>query len=180
MSDNNRAAARTRRQRGYQWEDTLVKRFNEQKDWRAFRLGSPSTGLPDILAVNTRTKHLIVIEAKSGSGNTLSVPATQVERCIKWTSTFSAYKKRHVILAYKFISKKRTGPAQYRPRVLREFYKVRNPTSKPAEFVCTYGGEFYTRRADDGRRTTIRNSECVMPFGTRQPADALDGARIIF
>ena len=25
---NNKKAARTRRQRGYQWEDTIVKRFN--------------------------------------------------------------------------------------------------------------------------------------------------------
>ena len=148
-SGNNEMAARTRRRRGYQWEDTLVKRFNAQSGWHAFRLGSPSTGLPDILAINTKTQHLVVIEAKSGSGNALTVPAMQVERCIKWTSTLSAYKERHVVLAYKFISKGRTGPAQYRPRELREFYKARSPRSRPAEFTCTYD---ITARTCYGRR----------------------------
>ena len=44
--------AKTRRQRGYQWEDTLVKRFNSLEGWKAFRLGSPSVALPDVLVVN--------------------------------------------------------------------------------------------------------------------------------
>jgi len=50
---NNQKAARIRRQRGYHWEDTLVKRFNNSEKWKAFRLGSPSIALPDVLAVNT-------------------------------------------------------------------------------------------------------------------------------
>ena len=50
---NNQKVARTRRQRGYQWEDTIVKRFNNTEKWKAFRLGSPSIALPDVLAVNT-------------------------------------------------------------------------------------------------------------------------------
>lgn len=182
-SDGNRAAARTRRQRGYQWEDTLVKRFSASDGWTAFRLGSPSIGLPDILAVNSRSRHLVVIEAKSGSGEALSVPADQLERCMRWVETFSAYKKRHVVLAYKFISKKRTGTATYRPRELREFYKVRGPRSRVAEYVCRYDGSFYSRRggASDERRVPVRGaSECAMPFKTRQPAGALKNARIIF
>ena len=48
----NKKIARTRRQRGYNWEDTLVKRFNAIKSWKAFRLGSPSIALPDVLTVN--------------------------------------------------------------------------------------------------------------------------------
>src|SRR5438876_329605 len=51
---SNRRIARTRRQRGYNWEDTIVKRFNSSGEWKAFRLGSPSVGLPDILAVSTK------------------------------------------------------------------------------------------------------------------------------
>ena len=35
----NKKTARIRRQRGYNWEDTLVKRFNTIKFWKAFRLG---------------------------------------------------------------------------------------------------------------------------------------------
>lgn len=180
--DGNRTAARTRRQRGYQWEDTLVKRFNSSEGWKAFRLGSPSTGLPDILAVNPKRGYLVAIEAKSGSGTTLSVPAEQVERCRVWADTFSAFKKRHVILAYKFISKRRIGTAEYRPRELREFYKVRGHRSKTAECICTYDGRFYTKREglDSGYRVPVRGAECVMPFATRQPAEAVRGARIIF
>ncbi|HZS73109.1 MAG TPA: resolvase, partial [Candidatus Nitrosotalea sp.] len=61
----NQRIARTRRQRGYNWEDTLVKRFNAVDGWKAFRLGSPSVGLPDILAVSTRENVIYTIEAKS-------------------------------------------------------------------------------------------------------------------
>ncbi len=181
-SENNRIAARTRRQRGYQWEDTLVKRFNSQKDWHAFRLGSPSVGLPDILAVNKKTKHLIVIEAKSGSGNVLFVPTEQVERCLSWTDTFSLYKKRYVILAYKFNSKMRIGSGQYKHRELREFYKVRSPRSKPIECICTYDGKFYTKRKGQHKihKTQIKDAECIMPFKTKQPIDIQSDARMIF
>ena len=49
---NFKKIAQTRRQRGYNWEDTLVKRFNKMDNWKAFRLGSPSVALPDILCVN--------------------------------------------------------------------------------------------------------------------------------
>ena len=66
--------AKTRRQRGYQWEDTLVKRFNKLNNWKAFRLGSPSVALPDILSVNNEDSILYTLEAKSGTGTTLTVP----------------------------------------------------------------------------------------------------------
>ncbi len=174
----NMAVANIRRRRGYQWEETLVKRFNCLAGWTAFRLGSPSINLPDILAVNSRTGHLVVIEAKSGSGTSLSVPAEQIKRCLEWTRVFSAYDKRHVILAYKFLSKKRVGASKYRSRELREFYKVWAPRANVTERICTYDGDLYTRL--DGRRRRARPAECVMPFKTMQPASILDGARIIF
>ena len=47
----NKKTAQIRRQRGYNWEDTLVKRFNSLESWKAFRLGSPSVALPDVLCV---------------------------------------------------------------------------------------------------------------------------------
>ena len=59
--------SRTRRQRGYQWEDTLVKRFNKLDNWKAFRLGSPSVALPDILSLNNEDSIIFTIEAKSGT-----------------------------------------------------------------------------------------------------------------
>ena len=32
----NQKIAQTRRQRGYHWEDTLVKRFNSLENWESF------------------------------------------------------------------------------------------------------------------------------------------------
>ena len=106
-SKKNKKIARTRRQRGYNWEDTLVKRFNALSNWKAFRLGSPSVALPDILVVNNDESVIYTIEAKSGTGTTLQVPFDQIIRCLNWTNHFELYKIRKVILAFKFLSKKR-------------------------------------------------------------------------
>jgi len=102
----NQQVARTRRQRGYNWEDTLVKRFNGLENWKAFRLGSPSVGLPDILAVSSKENTIYTIEAKSGTTTTLRVPYDQIVRCLKWIDTFELYKTRKMIIAFKFSSKK--------------------------------------------------------------------------
>ena len=84
----NKKTARIRRQRGYNWEDTLVKRFNSLQYWKAFRLGSPSVALPDVLAVNNPESMIFTIEAKSGTGTTLQVPFDQIERCLNWVDNF--------------------------------------------------------------------------------------------
>ena len=77
---NHQKAAKTRRQRGDQWEDTIVKRFKKSENWKAFRLGSPSIALPDVLAVNTQESTIFAIEAKSGTSTSLPVPADQIQR----------------------------------------------------------------------------------------------------
>ena len=105
----NRKIARTRRQRGYQWEDTLVKRFNKMDQWKAFRLGSPSVALPDLLCVNNHDSKIFTIEAKSGTSTSLTVPFDQILRCMSWTDNFTIYNVRNVIFAFKFLSKKRIG-----------------------------------------------------------------------
>jgi len=112
----NKKTAQTRRQRGYNWENTLVKRFNSIKSWKAFRLGSPSVALPDVLSINNVESIIFTIEAKSGTGTTLFVPFDQIERCLNWINTFQVYQKREVILAFKFLSKKRVGTAKYEKR----------------------------------------------------------------
>ena len=94
----NKKTARTRRQRGYNWEDTLVKRFNVIKYWKAFRLGSPSIALPDVLAVNNPDSIIFTIEAKSGTGTTLLVPFDQIERCMSWVDNFQAVSYTHLTL----------------------------------------------------------------------------------
>ena len=78
LKKNNQKIAKTRRQRGYQWENTLVKRFNSVKNWKAFRLGSPSVALPDVLVVSDEFLSIFTIEAKSGTGTTLYVPYDQI------------------------------------------------------------------------------------------------------
>ena len=82
MKNDYKKISKTRRQRGYQWEDTIVKRFNSLVDWNSVRLGSPSNTLPDVMAVNNNRSIIIAIEAKSGTSNDLRVPFDQIERCI--------------------------------------------------------------------------------------------------
>ena len=160
--ERNKKIARTRRQRGYNWEDTLVKRFNSLDGWKAFRLGSPSVALPDILAVSTNANTIFTIEAKSGTGTTLQVPYDQIIRCLKWIHTFELYKTRKTIIAFKFLSKKRIGTGKYEHRQLREFYKIWDESNKITDFVCTYEGETYA--LVNGNRQKLVLEDYQMPF----------------
>lgn len=163
-------SSRIRRQRGYHWEDTIVKRFNSVDGWNAFRLGSPSTGLPDVLAVSTKDNTIFTIEAKSGTGTSLPVPADQIERCDRWIKTFDIYKDRKVILAFKFLSKKRIGLGEYEGRQLREFFKIWDNSLEVSNCICTYEGEIFAHV--NGKRKKIILKECKMPFKTRQRSNA--------
>ena len=163
---NNQKAARLRRQRGYQWEDALVKRFKNTENWKAFRLGSPSIALPDVLAVNTKENAIFTIEAKSGTSTSLAVPADQIERCLDWIKTFDIYKKRNVLLAFKFLSKKRIDIGKYESRELREFYKIWDESLEITDCVCTYDGKFFAKI--EGKRKELFLKECLMPFKTKQ------------
>jgi Holliday junction resolvase len=165
VKKDNVKIARTRRQRGYHWEDTLVKRFNSLIDWKAFRLGSPSVALPDILAVSTKNSTIFTIEAKSGTTNSLVVPFDQVQRCLRWVNTFELYNTRKVVFAFKFLSKKRIGLGQYEKRELREYYKVWNTSQEPVDFACNYDGTTYLLA--DGKRERIDLADYQMPFNTR-------------
>ena len=162
---NFKKIAQTRRQRGYNWEDTLVKRFNNMDDWKAFRLGSPSVALPDILCVNNEDSIIFTIEAKSGTGTTLTVPFDQITRCLNWTNNFTVYKTRKVILAFKFLSKKRIGVGVYEKRELREFYKVWNEKKHPLDIVCKYDGTTYALTQGEKKKLTLKDYE--MPFKSR-------------
>lgn len=165
LKKKNQKIARTRRQRGYNWEDTLVKRFNALDNWKAFRLGSPSIALPDVLAVNNNSSTLYTIEAKSGTGTTLQVPFDQIIRCKDWTEHFELYKERQVVLAFKFLSKKRTGVGKYENRQLREFYKVWDKSKKIVDCVCTYKGDTYA--LVNGNRKKLFLKDYEMPFKSK-------------
>ena len=161
----NKKIAQTRRQRGYNWEDTLVKRFNSIKSWKAYRLGSPSVALPDVLSVNNVASIIFTIEAKSGTGTTLFVPFDQIERCLNWINTFQVYQKREVILAFKFLSKKRIGTGKYEKRELHEFYKVWDKKKKVIDCVCTYDGKTYALK--NGKQKKLVLKDFLMPFKSK-------------
>jgi len=161
----NQKIARTRRQRGYSWENTLVKRFNSLSYWKAFRLGSPSVALPDVLVVSNRNSTILTIEAKSGTGTTLQVPFDQIIRCVNWTNHFEIYKTRKVVLAFKFLSKKRIGVGKYENRQLREFYKVWDKSKKIVDCVCTYDGKTYA--LVNGKRKKLLLKDYEMPFKSK-------------
>jgi len=154
--------SRIRRQRGYHWEDTLVKRFNKLDNWKAFRLGSPSVALPDILSLNNDDSIIFTIEAKSGTSTSLTVPFDQIVRCMNWTENFKVYQTREVILAFKFLSKKRIGNSLYEKRELREFFKVWDTKRMPIDIVCKYDGTTYG--LIKGKRKSIKLKDYRMPF----------------
>ena len=167
---NHQNAAKTRRQRGYQWEDTIVKRFKKTENWKAFRLGSPSIALPDVLAVNTQESTIFTIEAKSGTSTSLPVPADQIERCLEWIKTFDIYKNKQVLLAFKFLSKKRVDVGVYQNRELREFFKIWDEKFEISDCVCTYDGKIYSKI--NGVKKELPLKECKMPFKTKQRSSA--------
>jgi hypothetical protein len=112
-------------------------------------LGGSSTGLPDIVAVNNDAGILLTIEAKSGTSDVLYVPLDQIERCLIVRNMFGIYPERHIILAFKFMSKKRfrrKNETVYESRRLIEYYKVADIVAgmKALPIIkCTYDGKTY-------------------------------------
>jgi Holliday junction resolvase len=145
----------------------LVQRLNNGS-WIARRLGGSSTGLPDIVAVNNKEATLLSIEAKSGTGDTLYVRPDQLQRCLLIRDMFGYYKTKHVILAFKFMRKKRftrNNRVVYEKRRLIEYYKIadklKNLGSMPI-VKCTYNGRTFVMY--NGKFTTKSLPNYNMPF----------------
>ena len=166
-----------RRSRGYSYEHTLVQRLNNGS-WIARRLGGSSTGLPDIVAVNNKEATLLSIEAKSGTGDVLYVRPDQIQRCLLIRDMFGYYKTKHVILAFKFMRKKRfTRKKQviYEKRRLIEYYKIADKLHKLENIPvvkCTYGGKTYVMY--NGKFTKKSLPTYIMPFQNSTQYDALN------
>lgn len=99
---------KTSRRRGYDFEDSLVKKFKALEHWNARRLGGSSTGLPDVVATRNPTETefstVMAIECKEGRDTyTLEVPADQIQRCIDTCNFLGAYHKQYVVFAFKFM-----------------------------------------------------------------------------
>ena len=105
---------------------------------------------------------MIVIEAKSGSTTSLQVPSSQIARCIDWHHIFDIFDNRQVVLAFKFLSKKRLDTNRYQYRAKREYYKIWDTVMDPVNFVCTYDGDTYS--LVDGTRFILQLDNCTMPF----------------
>lgn len=158
---------RIRRNRGYSFEHVLVQKLNTSA-WNARRLGGSSANLPDIIAVNNKKSIFLSIEAKSGTADNLYVPADQIQRCFQIRNMFQVYKTAHVILAFKFMRKKRIreeGKTIYIHRKLQEYYKIADKYSKMNDLPlvkCTYEGRTYEIINSETRRCNLK--DYVMPF----------------
>jgi len=158
---------RIRRNRGYSFEHVLVQKLNTNA-WNARRLGGSSANLPDIIAVNNKESIFLSIEAKSGTADNLYVPSDQIQRCFQIRDMFQVYKTAHVILAFKFMQKRRIreeGKTLYIHRKLQEYYKIADKYSRmnPAPIIkCTYDGRTYELRNCQTNRCNLK--DYIMPF----------------
>jgi Holliday junction resolvase len=156
-----------RRSRGYSYEHSLVQRLNDEY-WIARRLGGSSTGLPDIVAVNNKEATLLSIEAKSGTADALYVRPDQIQRCLLIRDMFGYYKTKHVILAFKFMRKKRFTRKKeviYEKRRLVEYYKIADKLNRLKSIPvvkCTYGGNTFVMHNGKFIKKSLPNY--VMPF----------------
>ena len=95
--------------------------------------------------------------AWGGGGNFLHICPSKYK-----TENFKVYQTRQVILAFKFLSKKRIGNSLYEKRELREFFKVWNTKLIPIDIVCKYDGTTYGLIS--GKRKSIKLKDYRMPF----------------
>jgi len=157
---------KTRKRRGWEWEDTLVKRIKSCYSYEAFRLGGSSLILPDVLAISNRFGKILVIEAKSGTTDYLVVKREQIERSITFTNTFKLYPNRYFLLAFKFLRKRRLKKDSYEKRELMAYYKEFNLVFRKGEsapdIICTYNGSTYA--IFDGEKKKIDLPDFKMPF----------------
>ena len=136
--------------------------------WIARRLGGSSTGLPDIVAVNNKEATLLSIEAKSGTSDVLYVQPDQIQRCLLIREMFGYYKKKHAILAFKFMRKKRVvrkNQVLYESRKLIEYYKIADGLNKPDGIPllkCTYDGNTFVIKKGKFVKEKLNNFN--MPF----------------
>lgn len=158
---------RIRRNRGYSFEHVLVQKLNTNA-WNARRLGGSSANLPDIIAVNNKDSIFLSIEAKSGTSDSLYVQSDQIQRCFQIRDMFQVYKTAHVILAFKFMQKKRIreeGKTIYIHRKLLEYYKIADKYSRMKALPiikCTYDGRTYEIRNSQTKRCNLK--DYIMPF----------------
>lgn len=111
----------------------------------------------------------MTIEAKSGTSDILYVPQDQLERCRVVRNMFSFYAERHIVLAFKFMSKKRfrrKNQTVYESRKLLEYYKVADIVDSMQTLPiikCTYSGQT-SAIYRNGKTVSLNLPDYPMPF----------------
>jgi len=120
------------------------------------------------VAVNNTDGKLLTIEAKSGTSDILYVPQDQIERCLVIRNMFAIYPERHIVLAFKFMSKKRfrrKNETVYESRKLLEYYKVADVVSEMSILPiikCTYDGKTFA--ISKNKTVALDLPDYSMPF----------------
>jgi len=154
---NTKKTNQTRRNRGYVFETSVVKKFNDS-GWDSKRLGSPSTHLPDFDALDNFHKVVVAGEAKSTIGDYAYVPSDQIQRCIDWVNRLDVYQHKYVILAFKFGQTRKITKGKSESKKLRFFYKVWPHKKVAATKVrCSYDGNILMEK--DGAMVPIQLEE---------------------
>jgi Holliday junction resolvase len=115
--------AHIRKSRGYSFERDIIERYRTA-GWWCYRTGSSSSYLPDVLAINDIKGELVALEAKSGTSDHLYVGWDQISRNIFVAEGFKRYPERKVVLAFKFLSKRKNREGGYATRELKEYFKL--------------------------------------------------------
>lgn len=147
MNDTKKSS-RLRRQRGYSFESHVVEEFHKY-NWEAKRLGSPSTNLPDVMAIDNFHRRVVAVEAKSTTSNLAYVPEDQIVRCIDWVNMLGIYDTKKVVLAFKFPATIIIRKQKQVKRKLQYFYKV-FPHKKitPLIVKCDYDGNTFSMKGE--------------------------------
>lgn len=143
-NNDTKKPSRLRRQRGYSFESHIVGEFQDH-NWESKRLGSPSTSLPDVMAVDNFHKKVVAVEAKSTTMNLAYVPEDQIVRCINWVNMLGVYDTKEVVLAFKFPATITKRKDKLVKRKLQYYYKIfPHKNIKPSIVKCNYLGETFT------------------------------------
>ena len=157
MKDNKKIN-KTRRNRGYQWEKTIVNRYNLKYNWEAMRLGGASIFLPDVLLIHSEMSTIIAVEAKSGTTDNLYVPFDQIDRCYEFVQKFKKYDHRYVILSFKFSQVKRVSNTEKTTRKMKEYHYIWDSNiHRVSNHICTYDGKMF--RLVLGKRIPVKMEE---------------------
>lgn len=157
MSIDYVARNKKSRQRGYDFENWLVKEVSAYPYWGSRRLGGSSTGLPDVMMsfaelVPANNKEdpdlkkwktiIVATECKEGEDNYLYVEREQVRRAYAAiTQLWQSIDDKWILLAFKFLRNK----TQYKARTQTLQRYILIPYSEIAEWLKQYYDTQYVK-----------------------------------